>query len=276
MRVAASTVKRSRVDLLRRGWIFAMRPVISIAVFALLLVVLPAAAARDADIRDEITDLRREFRVRVHYEYDEALYFPDGSHMAARGASATELSPDEVRRALPMVRIFLASYPERILRRFLSDVYLFNDFQYADGRWGGTYYKNSIYINCRARQKYMLKTMFHELSSVLMKRYPFPTREWQKINGRESRYIGAHHFADGRNYGSATSRQGLELGFITNYAASSLENDFNEISEWLFVQHYELRQLARDYPKIAAKADLAKAFYKRIDDDFEFRDRARL
>lgn len=231
---------------------------------------------KELDIRREVRAIQKEFRVRVHYLYDEDMYFPPGSTLERFNSSATELSETDIRRVLPVVRVFLSSYPDRILRRHLGDIYLMQELTMAGGGWGGTYYKSGIYINCKAGERKILSTMYHETSSMLMKNYRFPTRAWQNINGSEARYIGAQHFADGRNRGGASSKQGFEMGFLTNYARSSLENDFNVMSEWLFTRFYRLRRLAKEYPKIGEKMELAIDFYKDVDDDFEFTDKAKL
>ena len=245
---------------------------------ASLLAPEPAAAARDPElnIRSEVRDIQREFRVRVHYRYDEQRYFPPGSRLEKVAASATELTDDELRRVLPIVRIFLSSYPKSMLRRHLQDVFVMKDLQMGGGLWGGTYYDRGIYVNCAMSDRSILSTMFHEISSMLMHKYPFPERKWLQANGPGSKYIGAHHFANGRNNGSASTYSGLENGFITNYARSNIENDFNEMSEWLFTRYYTLRRLAKEYPRIAEKMQLAIDFYLRVDDDFEFTDKAKL
>lgn len=231
---------------------------------------------KELDIRKEVRAIQKDFRVHVHYRYDQEFYFPPGSKLERIGSSATELSDAEIRRALPIVRIFLLNYPERILRRHLSDIYLLRDLKMAGGGWGGTYYENGIYINCNSSQRFMLSAMFHEISSMLLKQYRFPKRAWLSINGSEGRYVGASHFADGRNKGSSSSKQGLKMGFITNYARSNFENDFNEMSEFLFTRYYQLSRLGKEYPKIGEKMELAIDFYKRIDKDFEFTDKAKL
>ncbi len=231
---------------------------------------------KELDIRKEVRDIQKKFRVRVHYRYDEELYFPAGSTLERFNSSAIQLSEAEIRRALPIVRVFLSNYPRRILRRHLGDIYLMRELKMGGGGWGGTYYKKGIYINCRASQRFILSTMFHEISSMLMKTYRFPERAWLRVNGSEARYIGTRHFADGQNSGGSSSKQGLEMGFVTNYAHSSLENDFNEMSEYLFTRYYRLRHLGKEYPKIGEKMELAIDFYKGIDDEFEFTDKAKL
>lgn len=238
----------------------------------------PAYGVQDKElnIRKEVRAIQKDFRVQVHYHYDQEKYFPPGSRLERINSSASELSDAEIRRALPIVRIFLSNYPERVLRRHLSNIYLMRDLKMAGGGWGGTYYDNGIYINCNSSQRFMLSAMFHEISSMLLRKYPFPKRAWLNVNGREGRYIGVSQFADGRNKGNSSSKQGLQMGFITNYARSNLENDFNEMSEFLFTRYYQLSRMGKEYPKIGAKMELSIDFYKRIDKDFEFTNKAKL
>ena len=58
------------------------------------------------------------------------------------------------------------------------------------------------------------------------------------------------------------------IGFINEYATSSLENDFNSFAKNMFEPTSEFKRLLFEYELLQRKADLLIAFYEEIDPFF--------
>src|SRR5262249_49813064 len=115
-----------------------------------------------------------------------------------------------------------------------------------------------------------------EFSSILFHNHPFPWDRWQKVNVAGFSYPRSSlAFLDQRELYGQDNRL-LNQGFVVKYAQSSLENDFNMITDWLFTRPSQLSTLADKYRRIGAKQDLAVRFYKSIDPRYEFYSRGRL
>ena len=54
------------------------------------------------------------------------------------------------------------------------------------------------------------------------------------------------------------------LGFINEYSMSSIENDFNEFAEDLFLPENGFKEVVENYPKIRKKRKLIINFYNKL------------
>ena len=60
-------------------------------------------------------------------------------------------------------------------------------------------------------------------------------------------------------------------GFLVKYSKSSMENDFNMISAWLFTKPDELETISRQSARMNHKIMLAEEFYRSVSDQYAFR-----
>ncbi len=56
----------------------------------------------------------------------------------------------------------------------------------------------------------------------------------------------------------------LDRGFLVKYSQSTLENDFNMISRWLFTRRTQLKKIADKHLKIKNKVELTVKFYGQL------------
>ena len=174
-----------------------------------------------------------------------------------------------------MIHTFLAGYPREVVRRNLDAVYLLGELTIYGKSFGGTTSWASIYVKSQGVEKgftepFLLNLLHHEFSSILMRNYAFPKAEWQKLNPKGFRYL--ENDVDALDWSEPYHQEkSLWLdGFLMKYSTSSIENDFNTMSSWMFTRPDELRRLARRYPRLQSKLDLAIGFYKSIDRRFNF------
>jgi len=230
-----------------------------------------ASADIKGDILTEVQSIAEDTGVCVHHEYNAETFFPADwrdDELAARGQ---QVPSSEIKRVLPLIRRFLAAYPQDVLRMELTDIYLVSDLNIYGKSFGGTSSENAIYINCSedADNDFLLARLHSEFSSILMRNHSFPKDEWQKQNPTAFQYLGSGvKMLDGDDlYGQ--SRRLLTNGFLVKYSQSSVENDFNMISDWIFTKRHKLETLCAKYPVLRKKCDLAVEFYKSVGCDFD-------
>lgn len=239
---------------------------IVLTTLSLPLLCLPVRAANQNDIEEEVQAIRASTGVEVHYLYDAATFFPadwQDDELLPRGQ---QVSLEEVKRTLPLIRRFLSSYPGELIRADLTDIYLVANLSFYGKNFGGTSFLSSIYINVREEipDEFLLARLHSEFSSILLRKHSFPKEKWEQVNPPNFRYIGSGvAMLDQRNlYGQSGNL--LSNGFIVKYAQSSLENDFNMMVDWLFTKQARLNQLCEKYPLIRKKRDLVVEFYQSL------------
>lgn len=234
-----------------------------------------ALEASDRTIEKQIQNIKQKFNVQVHYLYSQKEYFPKGWLKAPISAEGGQLSYDEVKRILPLIQKALSAYPKPVLNKNLQNIYLLNKLNFYGKSFGATNSKTSLYIKSQGVAKgysdsFIVSRIHSEFSSILMRNYKFPKEKWEKINPNDFNYLGSgkQMLSQKKLYGQ--SQELLSRGFLIKYSQSSIENDFNIISDWLFTRYSQLNELGKKHEKIRMKTNLAKKFYKSINQGFYF------
>ncbi len=248
-----------------------------LALGVLLIVELGNLPAR-ADvswIEPNIRNIENEYDIRIHHSYDANTFFPSRWLKAPISARGKQLPAKEVARVLPIIEEFLSAYPKPVLKGNLKSIYLLGELSFYGKSFGASNGKSSLYIKSRGADQgftelFLASRVHSEFSSILMRNHSFPKQEWRKINRANFRYVGdGARVLDQPNLYSRTNEL-LRDGFIVKYAQSSIENDFNMISDWLFTRRNRLKRLAGKFPRIDAKTRLAIKFYRSIDRHITF------
>ena len=247
--------------------------------FALLVLlssiaVTAPSTADELGIESKIRAIKTEYNVQVHHIYDAKAYFPPRWLAAPILARAKQLPAHETARLLPVIDDFLSVYPKRVLNDNLVAIYLMAELSFYGKSFGATNSKSSLYIRSDGAGKgytsaFVFSRMHSEFSSILMRNHAFPENDWRSANSASFKYVGSGTQFLGRPDLYGQNPELLTSGFIVKYAQSSMENDFNMISDWLFTRRNELKQLARQYRRIESKRQLAIKFYKSIDEGFD-------
>jgi hypothetical protein len=228
----------------------------------------------DRDQPSTSPSARRIAGVAVNYDFDPAIFFPTSwnTHDTCRGEP---LDFDTVSHIIPVVKRFTAAYSQDILRRNLSNIYLLGRLVCGGHDYGGTYTGRSVYVVSRAlddgfSDAFVYSVLHAEFSSILMHNYPFPAQEWAAIN--EPSFIYSDNAPQMVDQPEMYDRSDALFsgGFLRLYATTSLENDFNELAEWLFDQSDELCGYRRQYARVEQKAALAIRFYQSVDPAMSF------
>ena len=94
-----------------------------------------------------------------------------------------------------------------------------------------------------------------------MENYSFPKEKWSNVNPHDFKYRGSGVEMLGEDDLFGKSEELLITGFLVKYSQSSMENDFNIMTAWLFVKRDQLKECAEKYPKIKQKVLLCISFF---------------
>src|SRR5262245_26246666 len=154
---------------------------------AILAAAIPFKYRFDAASKRE--DIKNKYGVVVHYEYDQKSYFPDD--FTARGSQAWF---KDVTRTLSTIETFLSKYPSSLIQTHLKRVYISGILELSGKSYGATYVDSAIYVSIgglsQYSQSWILGALHHEFSSILMKNYSFPVKDWEAINEPGWHYEG--------------------------------------------------------------------------------------
>jgi hypothetical protein len=248
----------------------------AISIICLLSVCFHTAASSETDAIDlQISLIQEEFQVEIHYQLDIATYFPAEWKDPSLKLAADGIEVSEVTRLIPLIRQFLEAHPSEVVRTDLEHIYLLRRLSFRNKAYGSTYREKSMYITCdgvenRYDDAFMLRRLHSEFSSILMVNHTFPTNSWSQLNPAGFRYSdNAFGMIDNPSRFDSTDRCCSE-GFLVNYCRSSLENDFNIISAWLFTKKSELNNLAQQHNRLQQKQALAEQFYRSLSGQYSF------
>jgi len=248
----------------------------SILFATFLLVTLHATASPKTDYIDrQLASIQMGFNVQIHYQYDPILFFPPEWQTPSLALAASEIEVNEVVRLIPIIQQFLAMHPASVVRADLEHIYLLRELSFRGKRYGGTHKDKSIYIICNGTEnryddEFMFCRLHSEFSSILLEHHPFPTDAWNQLNPEGFTYSGnGFEVVDNPSCYDSTDRSCSE-GFLVNYCRSSLENDFNMISSWLFTKKSELDNLSQQHSKIQQKQAMVEQFYISVSGQYSF------
>jgi hypothetical protein len=224
---------------------------------------------------EQIQLIQSEFNVRIHYRYNPDLFFPEAWKQPSLNMAASEIEVSESVRLVPIIRQFLETHPAPLVRDDLQHIYLLKTLSFRGRLYGSTHQNKSMYIICdgvsnRYDDDFMARRLHSEFSSILMEQHPFPSLRWSRINPAGFRYAGnGFEMVDNASRYDSTERSCSE-GFLVNYCRSSLQNDFNIISAWLFTRKDELDTLANQHDRLRQKLTLTEQFYASLSDQYTF------
>lgn len=254
-----------------------MRFALFIAATLLVLARLAGAAplAVQQTIDREVAAIQNDFNVQVHCAYDRDRFFPGAWLSPDVDATGRQMEPEETARVLPLIRTFLSSHPLSVIHADLHDIYLLGGLVCCGKEYGSTYADKGIYLVSKGEaqrytDEFIVQRLHSEFSSILLRHHRFPSEQWQQINSDGFRYSGSgYELLDNPSRYDCTEQSCAE-GFLLTYSTSSMENDFNMISSWLFTKRAELDAVARKYAKIQSKQRLAEQFYLSLSSQYTF------
>lgn len=238
------------------------------------LVSLLLSSCADSDVMPEkIYDSRTG--VEIIFSADGNI-FPDRWYSNEINANALSLDLEEHERSEVLMKQVLLKYPTSIVKHNLKKIYVLNYIEFYGISFGGTNSLDAVYLANRGSDlgytDLFLKKAFHEeFSSILLRNYKenFDQNKWESINPESFEYGNGGVDAIKKGLSSEKFMDSLNaIGFINEYATSSLENDFNSFAKNLFEPSDEFQELLLKYEPLQQKADFFIQFYEVIDSQF--------
>jgi hypothetical protein len=204
--------------------------------------------------------------------YDPEIFFPHGTLLYRYYSTGQQFNLEDAPRIIFNIEEFISRYDSNFIRGNLTDIFILKKFMSKGKPYGGTYYGSSIYINVDSNypDQEIRKTLHHEFASILRQNYSFPESEWKLINDSSFPYTGKVFEMLDQPYSQELLLDSLEAGFLSEYAKTSLDNDFSTYSEWLFTRENEFCEIRKKYDRIDKKANIAIKFYQSIDSGSTF------
>lgn len=203
--------------------------------------------------------------------------FPQSWYQAEINAQAEALEIDEIERTIQVLNASLAKYPEKLIKNNLKRVYVLKSLEFFGTSYGGTYTSNAVFLSNKGIKRgytdsYIEKVFHAEFSSILYNNYVvnFQEESWKSANAEGFEYGSGGMLALKTGKSSESfQNQHNELGFLNQYAQSSIENDFNSFAKNLFYPTKDFWKLTEEWPGLKAKLELIVAFYGKIDEQFD-------
>ncbi|MCA6062877.1 hypothetical protein [Thalassolituus marinus] len=158
-------------------------------------------------------------------------------------------------------------YSDDAFKGISESVYVYDEIWVGDYQAGGFYGPGYITFAAPADMSgskrnllIMENAIHHELSSHVLMRHPLIGLYWFKL--MPATWNEVETSEDALSFNSPYT---LDDGFVTDYAATSLENDFNEVAAITLSEPTRMRRLAAKHPIIAKKLYLLMSVYDEFD-----------
>jgi len=198
-----------------------------------------------SDHKKAFAYLEEQYKVDIIYNIDDDFLNEDIFNVSLNN-SAQQMSDFQLARYSVLLLEFFSKYPKSIIHDELKMIKLSGALILYGIRYGGTSVGSSVYLT---GMDYHTDVFAEEI---------FGTISFLKMRGRPVT--------------EDTDRVGNDLvyskGFLTKYAMSNLENDFNVMAEQVFTNPKRLKILIQQYPIIKKKYILLREFYLGIDPKF--------
>lgn len=209
---------------------------------------------------------------KIRFIIEEGM-FPDSWYDEPINAKAESLNPEEIKRTRSIIIKALKKYPDEVLIKNLSKVYVLSELEFYGVGFGGTNSDDSVYLTNIDYSNIWIETAFHqEFSSIFLRSYKslFDKQAWIRINPGDFIYFsdtGVEALKKGQD-STIFDPKLNEIGFLYEYAQSTPENDFNSFAENIFMNDSYFWEAIDKYPKLKEKFDLIVKFYNSINPIF--------
>ncbi|MEZ0327199.1 MAG: hypothetical protein ACAH95_14965 [Fimbriimonas sp.] len=213
--------------------------------------------------------------VEIHTAIGDGM-FPSSWQGGDVSAKATPIAATEIERSLRLVKHALAKYPTSLLKSDLKKIYLVREMFFYGLPYGGTNSLDTLYICNEGIRKgftdsYVEGSVYHEFSSILLRNYEslWKQADWTAANPKGFQYLG--NGTDAVRVGATSLNRDPKLyplGFLTTYSKASVEEDFNVMSESLFMGGDGFWKAVDKYEPLRRKCKAAVAFYGKIAPQF--------
>jgi len=161
----------------------------------------------------------------------------------------------------------LSRYPKGFVASLIKAIFISGELWFDGKPAGGTYHHSWIIVasttnkNKESNYEAALYGVHHKLSSFVLNKQPITGMAWGELMPQGWSAATSYAKALGVNW---SDEPDYVNGFLSKYAETSVENDFNTYAEFAFSNPAELVKLANNYPLIAKKLRLFIDAYSRL------------
>ena len=202
--------------------------------------------------------------------------FPEFWLAPSINASATPVDEQHLDRGLAQIHKGMKKYPPDVLKANLERVYVVGELGFSGIFAGGTYSSDRVYqavgsLHDGYTDQYIEGAFHHEFSSILLHNHGTHKMkmEWRSANPDGSSYgtDGTAAIINGED-SEAYDPKLAAVGFYSQYAMASYEEDFNTIACALLMGQNDLWDATKLFPPMKKKVDLMIQFYENLDPKF--------
>lgn len=171
----------------------------------------------------------------------------------------------------------LGMYPAYMLRSLARRIIAYDRMSLYGIPTSATFHSDEIFIafasTARGITSEQVKIALHvQVAIMLFRRFPdfIQLREWKEANSPTFQYGGAGIVQSVGQAAISEDARLLNLGMVSQFATTSLENDFGFCSAVLFTAPDKLRTITTRYRRIDFKIRMVKGFYKQLDPAFRW------
>ncbi len=227
-------------------------------------------------VEEPFRELSEQYGIEFKYRIDDD-FFPSYWRRPPVDVHAEPVTDKEIERFPRLIAMAFSKYPAQLLKDNLRAVYITRTLYCYGVRYGATYSNGTIYLTSDGPDRgysdnYLISTFHHEFSSILLNNYSFPGAQWVASNPRGVRYRypgegGYRALVEGT--GSLDGSEPLyREGFVNDYAASHMEEDFSEFSACVFSNPLMMKELMHTYPVMKNKFEVWIEFFSKLDRSF--------
>jgi len=216
-----------------------------------------------------------DFGVEISFSVDDEI-FPKPWLTKEINGKATPLDSSEFERSKAIIIKALNKYPVDVIAKHLTKVYVVNRLEFYGLEYGGTNSTSVVYVANRGidfgySDFWIEQAFHHEFSSILFRNYSslFDKKKWTSYN-KGIRY--GKSGTEALKQGKASEQFDLELnkrGILAQYGTASIEEDFNEFAQNLFLSNLGFWEIGETQKRIWNKTNQAIEFYNHIDSRFD-------
>ena len=248
----------------------------------------PAVRAETQTAASVFAQLENRYQLAIHYQNIANDFYSDW-RLPPISARVEAVKPEDLPALQKILDEALSAYPPTVIKSNLKLIGLAQRIYFYQELYGATYayyeatdegpVKSDVFLAAFSDEKdfdmhtYVLDSFHHEFSSILMRNYPFPEKAWRAANPKTFVYVHENAEIPGlealkEGHYNDTSEELYQGGFLTQYATSSLEEDFNIFTGMAFSQPEATLKLAAKYATVRRKLQLWREYYLSIDPAF--------
>jgi hypothetical protein len=185
------------------------------------------------------------------------------------GFAPRAADPADAAYALEGVEAALDQYPDGFVAKLIRAIFICGVLHVNGTRSGGTYGPLWIVLaapadfNAESTRLTSYMGVHHELSSFVLRHAPTTLSAWQALEPNNAAFTEDARAAIARGLDDAAPDPAS--GFLSAYAATNPENDFNTYAETMFAEPAKLVRLAKQHELVARKLRVVRDAYVAID-----------